>query len=322
MSTHTDSPVPAHLVRELARQLGADAVGIAPSHPVATKELFLAWLAAGYAADMGYLHRYQDQRFDPRALLPGAESVVVVGLNYAPRADRAPSPFKVAKYAWGEDYHRVLRRLLRKLRRQLRALYPRLRGRLCVDTAPFPDKYWAVQAGLGWQGKHTNLVSREHGSFLVLGSLIIDRAMVGYDRPHADYCGTCDACLQVCPTSAFPQPYLLDARRCISFWTIESDSARIPNDVARHMDGWVFGCDACLDACPWNRFATPSVHPEMERSEAVQKTEAGLAGTLSDEEFDRVFEGSALTRAGQAGLLRNQSAAMETASPLLAESNS
>lgn len=306
MSQITQGPIAAREVKELAVHLGADAVGVAPAGKVAIKEHFLAWLAAGYAADMAYLHKYQEERFDPAALLPGAQSVVVVGLNYASSEPASDGPFRVAQYAWGEDYHRVLRRLLRALRRRLRQRHPGLAGRICVDTAPFPDKYWAALAGLGWQGKHTNLVSRRHGSYLVLGSLIVDRVVDDYDPPEADYCGSCNACLVACPTSAFPKPYVLDARRCISHWTIESGSANPPPPVAKGLGAWVFGCDECLDVCPWNRFATPSSHPELKRSEAVWVAESGRVGELSEAEFARTFAGSPLTRAGRAGLIRNQ----------------
>jgi epoxyqueuosine reductase len=177
-------------------------------------------------------------------------------------------------------------------------------ARICVDTAPFPDKYWAVEAGLGWQGKHTNVVSREFGSYLLLGSLIVDRDFDLYDRPHEDFCGTCDACLPACPTRAFPQPYVLDARRCLSYLTIEYKGTRLP-DPPDNPSGWVFGCDDCLDACPWNRFATPARHPAMARREELALVESGAVRLLSVREFQERFAGSSLTRAGRDGLARN-----------------
>ena len=305
---HRDVPVSAALLKEWAEELGADAVGVAAARPVTSRERFLAWLAAGHAAEMEYLHRHQETRFDPSRLLPGAQSVAVVGLNYTPSEPPSAGPFRVARYAWGEDYHRVLRRLLRRLRSRLGSRYPGLSGRICVDTAPFPDKYWAVEAGLGWQGKHTNVVSRRHGSFLLLGSLILDRTCDSYDGPHADFCGSCDACLSACPTSALPVPYVLDARRCISYWTIEFRGSEIPGAVASRLGGWVFGCDECLDVCPWNRFALPARHLSMRRTAAVALAESGGAGDLPDDEFARVFAGTALTRTGRPGLARNRAA--------------
>ena len=297
----------AEKVKAWAKELGADEVGVTRAHPVAAKELFLAWLASGYGADMDYLHRYQEQRFDPDQLLPGARSILVLGMNYFPKTPPNGS-LHVAKYAWGEDYHRVLRRILKQLRARLRQGYPGLSGRICVDTAPFPDKYWAMQAGLGWQGKHTNLVSRRFGSWLVLGSLVIDELLDIYDAPHLDFCGSCQACLDACPTSAFPQAYQLDARRCISYWTIESKAPEIPETIRANLNDWVFGCDICLDVCPWNKFESHHSHPAFTRTQAVTRLEGGTIADVTTETFDTVFGTSPLSRPGREGLIRNTNA--------------
>jgi len=265
---------------------------------------------------MSYLHEHQDERFDPSRLLPGARSVIVVGLNYGPAEAPTPESFRVAGYARGEDYHRVLRRLLRALRTRLVAEYGGLAARICVDTRPFPDKYWAVEAGLGWQGKHTNVVSRESGSYLLIGSLIVNRTCDSYDQPHADFCGTCDACLTVCPTAAFPQPYVLDAGRCLSYWTIEYKGERLPDPPPDNPGRWVFGCDDCLDACPWNRFAKPATHAAMQTTAGYELVARGDVERLSDAEFDTEFERTAFMRAGRHGLLRNIAAVREAASAL------
>lgn len=298
----------AERVKAHAMALGANAVGIARAAPVDARELFMSWLSSGYEGDMDYMRKYDDIRFDPGALLPGAQSVIVVGLNYNPQADdriASKGPHKVAKYAWGEDYHRVLRRLLRRLRSTLVQEVDGLRGRICVDTAPFPDKYWAVRAGLGWQGKHTNLVSREFGSWTVLGSLVMTSSVDVYDTPHADFCGSCTACLTACPTDAFPKSYVLDATRCISYWTIESKADRLPKDIAANLNGWMFGCDICLDVCPWNKFETEHDTAEFMRSEAVGIFEEGHADALSESEFERITSGTPLGRPGRAGIARN-----------------
>jgi epoxyqueuosine reductase len=305
---NSEAPLAAEVIKRVAHELGADAVGIAPAAPVAARDHFLAWLGAGYAGDMTYLRRYQRERFDPRELLPGARSVIVVGVNYYPRPDdarTAAGPLRVARYAWGTDYHRVLRRMLRRLRRTLLAERPGARGRICVDTAPFADKYWAARAGLGWQGKHTNLVSRQFGSWLVLGSLVLRQAVDRYDSPHADFCGRCTACLDACPTQAFPFAYGLAATRCLSYWTIEAKASRFPPDIASHTAGWVFGCDICLEVCPWNKFQTPHGQPELNRRGAVALLETGRAGSFSPQEFEAAFAGTPLTRPGLKGIRRN-----------------
>jgi epoxyqueuosine reductase len=310
------APLRAEEIKALALELGADDAGVAPAAPVTARELFMSWLARGYAGEMDYLHRYSDVRFDPSRLLPGARSVVVLGLNYFPTRDdfeRRGSPLKVASYAWGEDYHRVLRRILRALRRRIMRIVPGLRGRICVDTAPFPDKYWAAMAGLGWQGKHTNVVSRRFGSWLLLGSLVIDAEFDRYDEPHADFCGRCRACLDACPTDAFPAPYLLDARRCISYWTIESRAPAFPLDIAPRLDGWVFGCDICLDVCPWNKYQRPRAHHALKRREGVSLLESGHAADMPAGEFTTSYAGTAVSRARPTDMVRNIRAALESA---------
>jgi epoxyqueuosine reductase len=298
-------------VTQLAFELQFDAVGVTRAAGVESRALFFEWMDSGYAADMSYLRRQPDARFDPQVLLPGARSIVAVGSNYRPAVPEqkaAAGPARVATYAWGEDYHRVLRRRLRRMRTALAARVPGLRGRICVDTAPFMDKYWGRQAGLGWQGKHTNLVSRDYGSWLVLGALIITAEVDHYDDPHADFCGTCTACLDACPTGAFPRPYVLDARRCISYWTIESRDDCFPADISRHLESWAFGCDICLDVCPWNKFERPRRLDEFARGEQVALVESGRVTGLSEREFRERFAGSAILRPGLPGLARNLSA--------------
>ena len=296
------------LIKEATGRLGFDATGVVRAAGVDARQQFLDWLASGYAGDMDYLARHARERFDPEALLPGARSIICVGLNYRPTESdlaRAESPYKVSTYAWGEDYHRVLRRQLRRLRTLLRREDPDLEGRICVDTAPFMDKYWAQKAGLGWQGKHTNLVSRDFGSWLLLGSMVITSEVDRYDDPHADFCGSCTACLDACPTAAFPAPYVLDATRCISYWTIETKAEVIPEQIAPHLSHWVFGCDICLNVCPWNKFEKPRTHPDLVRRDEVALLESGRVRALSPEEFGAACAASALSRPGHRGIARN-----------------
>ena len=299
-------------ILDCARELGCDQAGVAEAHPASSKDRYLAWLAAGYAAEMSYLHEHLDDRFDPSRLLKGARSVIVVGLNYGPGAAHSTDPYRVAAYSRGEDYHRVLRRILRQLRSRLQSEYGGLAARICVDTRPFPDKYWAVEAGLGWQGKHTNVVSRDFGSYLLIGSLIVNRVCDSYDEPHEDFCGTCDACLTACPTSAFPQPYVLDARRCLSYWTIEFQGKELPGPALENPGHWVFGCDDCLDACPWNRFAQPARHASLQSTEELEQVASGRIRNLSEEEFELKFEKTAFMRAGKSRLMRNMAAVEST----------
>ncbi|UCD18550.1 MAG: tRNA epoxyqueuosine(34) reductase QueG [Candidatus Zixiibacteriota bacterium] len=298
----------ASTVKEYARSLGASAVGIAPAGPVEKRQQYLDWLARGYAGEMTYLKRYRNERLNPEELFPGARSIIVVGLNYYPAANRqrqSDVQHRVALYARGEDYHRVLRRMLKRLRTRLHREHPDLRGRICVDTAPFMDKYWAGMAGIGWQGKHTNLVSREFGSWLVIGSLVINGEMDCHDRPHLDRCGNCRRCLEACPTRAFPEPYQLDATRCISYWTIESKQDKIPADIAAGMDNEVFGCDRCISVCPFNRFSKPERTQALKRTCQSELIESGEVLRLTEEQFDLEFAGSAIRRAGLRGIKRN-----------------
>ncbi len=294
-------------IKALARAQGATVVGIAPSEPVTRKDEFLEWLDRGYAADMDYLKRYREQRFDPEKLLPDARAVIVIGVNhYTPDPpDDKHNPYKVARFARGEDYHRILRKILKRIRNGLREKVAGLNGRICVDTAPFMDKYWAERAGIGWQGKHTNLISRKFGNWLSLGSLIIDVPVDRYDTPHKDYCGTCTRCLEACPTGALVEPYVLDANLCIGYWTVETKKDKIPEEIAAKMNGYVFGCDICLDACPYNRGERPTEIPQLERSEDIDSIETGQVLSLNESQFKEKFSRTMLNRRGLAGIKRN-----------------
>jgi epoxyqueuosine reductase len=261
-----------------------------------------------YAGEMKYLSRNLDIRFDPRRLLPAAQSIIVIGINYFPTPEdeqKREEPYRVARYAWGEDYHNVLRNLLKKMRRHLRSTIPTMKGRICVDTAPFMDKYWAQAAGLGWQGKHTNLVSRDFGSWLLLGSLVINAAVDRYDSPGLNHCGQCHACLDSCPTGALFEPYKMNATRCISYWTIESKAPDIPENISSKQNKWVFGCDICISVCPFNKFEKPRGSEAFKRKAETTLVETGRITSLSVEEFKSTFAKSPINRPGLTGLIRN-----------------
>jgi epoxyqueuosine reductase len=293
-----------------ALRLGFDQVGIAPAAQPPGYPEFLEWLSAGNAAGMEYLHRQEPSRSHPGALLDGVRSVVMVSIVYGtnPREAEAtsepPTAGKVARYARCADYHRVLWDKLGRLLDWLRTERPEARGRAVADTAPLLERDYARVAGLGWIGKNTMLLSRRLGSFTFLGALLTD-VELAYDPPHASqHCGTCTRCLDACPTDAFAAPYVLDSRRCISYWTIEHRGP-IPDHAAGQLHGWVFGCDICQDVCPWNRKAPSGRDPAlMERPEWVGPD---LLGWLADDgdSWRARLKGTAAARAKRAGLLRN-----------------
>ena len=290
------------------RRLGFDKVGVAPAVAPPGYPRFLDWLAEGSQAGMAYLERSADVRAHPGRLLEGVRSVVMVSLVYGkPEPDRgesAPRVGRVARYARGGDYHEVLWRRLDALLAWLRSARPGTEGRALADTAPLLERDFAKLAGLGWIGKNTMLIDRALGSFTVLGALVTDAPLEPDEPVRADYCGTCTRCLDACPTDAFDGPYRLDARRCISYWTIEHKGP-IDEPEADRLDGWVFGCDVCQDVCPWNRKAPPGQLPELDARPEL--TEPDLIAWLDRDPaaFTRSLKGTALARAKRSGLLRN-----------------
>jgi epoxyqueuosine reductase len=288
-------------VKERALALGFDRVGVGAAGPPEHGPAFERWLEAGYAGDMEYLVRGRAARLDPSRLLPGWRSVVAVALNYAPREDD-PAWRGVARYARGRDYHRVIRPRLHALKDVLRAAGgPGVRSRASVDTSAVLERSLAARAGLGWIGKNTNLIAPGLGSYFLIG-IVLTTAELAPDDVLADHCGTCSACLGACPTGAFVAPYTLDARRCISYLTIEH---RGPIDPALRapIGEWLFGCDVCQEVCPWNRHAPAAHDPAFSSGVPPGSPETLVA--MTDEEFRERFRGSALKRARRAGLARN-----------------
>lgn len=306
----------AAVVKRRALDLGFDAVGIASLEPSAHRDGLDRWLAAGYAGTMTYLARQAERRKYPAHIVPDARVAVVTLTNYyhgVPQvATRDPGSgagtFKVAQYAWSADYHRVLGRRLEQLATAIRELAPGARTRCYVDAGPVPERELAQRAGLGWVGKNTMLIHSQLGSFTFIGAVFTDAALAP-DLPfEADRCGTCRRCLDACPTAAFVEPHVLDARRCISYLTIEHRGAFAEGDGAL-LDDWGFGCDVCQDVCPWNvRFAEPTSDPELVARPdlATPDLSALLAGTPDD--FDRQFGDTAFERPGAEGMRRNAAA--------------
>ncbi|WP_406695396.1 tRNA epoxyqueuosine(34) reductase QueG [Singulisphaera sp. Ch08] len=307
-----------------ALRLGFDQVGIAPAVSPPTYPHYLDWLEAGHAAGMGYLERQAEARAHPDRLLEGVRSVVIMSFVYGrPESEPAgPTQGKVARYARAVDYHEVFWRRIESLLDWLKAEEPGVRGRAVSDTAPLLERDFARRAGLGWVGKNTMLIDRRLGSFTLLGALLLD-VELKYDPPHeSSHCGTCTRCLDACPTDAFTGPYQLDARRCISYWTIEHKGP-IPNDVAGQLDGWVFGCDICQNVCPWNRKAAAGKEPALDPG--VEWAHPNLVDWLTEAPatFSKAIKGTALARAKRSGLLRNAASVLgasgeETAVPALA----
>ncbi len=298
-------------LKEIARKLGFCEVGVAAAEPLEQEFVrYAEWLKRGYQATMAYMEREPWRRADVRTLLPTARSVVVVAYNYYNPARHEPfeqEPWrygKLSRYAWGDDYHDVLRPKLQRLAEELAHLCPGAESRYYVDTGPVLEKAWAVRAGIGWQGKHSNIISRRYGSWLFLG-VIVTSADLEPDSPLRDFCGTCTACVQACPTGAIVEPYVVDARRCLSYWTIETKpDMEIPEAIAQRMEGWIFGCDICQEVCPWNRFQKPTADPAFAPRYGQTCLELDAVLQMSPEEFRQRFRASPLTRPRYAGLQR------------------
>ena len=288
-------------IRDRALMLGFDVIGFAGPDTGTAGESLAAYLAKGYHGDMGWMEATRQRRRWPAALWPAVRSIVAVGMNYGPEEDPlAAREAAVSVYARGRDYHDVMKKRLRALARWI----AESRGcevKLFVDTAPVMEKPVAQRAGVGWQGKHTNLVSREFGSWLFLGEIFTTLA-ISPDSPEGDRCGVCARCLDACPTDAFPAPYRLDSRRCLSYLTIEH-KGHIPREFRKPMGSRIYGCDDCLAVCPWNKFARATPHPELRARTPPFRLEE-LAG-LDDAAFRKLFSGSAVKRLGRDRFLRN-----------------
>jgi epoxyqueuosine reductase len=305
-------------IKHEARSLGFTAVGIAAVSPQAADDRLLSrlqeWLRRGFHGTMQWMARDPARRADPRIVLPGCRSMIVVGINYdtGHRATEGEGYGRVARYAWGKDYHRILGERLALLEAKLREWAPGVVTRSYVDTGPIMEKAWAQKAGLGWIGKHSNLVSAEHGSWLVLGEILTTLDLPP-DAPATDLCGSCSLCIQACPTSAIAEPYVVDATRCISYLTIEFRGRReeIDADLAGRMGNHIFGCDECLDVCPFNLRAEPT------KDTAFYPLNTALAPRLDDllqldeGTFGEQFRHSPIRRATLTGLRRNVAIAQE-----------
>jgi epoxyqueuosine reductase len=294
-------------IKEIGRELGFAGVGIARAEflPVEYGRL-VEWLQRGYHASMAWMERETEKRADPTLLFDGAKSVIVALENYYTPHEHAPDPSagKVSRYAWGDDYHVVVKKRLERFLELIREELPSVNGKVCIDTAPFMDKAWAARAGLGWIGKHSNLITRDAGSWFFIGSIIVD-VELEYDEPFADeHCGTCRACIDACPPQAIVEPYVVDSARCISYATIEHRGDTLPIEQ-ENLDGWVYGCDVCQDVCPWNRFEQPTTEMRFEPRNNETSLDLIALSNMPHEEYVERFRGSAIKRAKLGGLQRN-----------------
>ncbi len=301
---------PLTTVFETAASFGFDVVGVTSAAPLDEALVKLeSWTSAGHGADLHYMTRDPPQRADARTLLKCVRSVVTVAVNHwvdAPAFEAEGRYGRIARYAWGRDYHDVVIPRLRELGEALTSTFGGAEAKVACDHSPFLERAAAVRAGLGFFGKNTCLLLPRKGSWYFLGEVLLDVELPNTETDNTDHCGTCTDCLVACPTDAFPEPYVLDARRCISYLTIEHDGP-IPRELRERMGAWIFGCDVCQDVCPFNRFATPAPWPEL-RPEAGAGTRLDLEALLSipdDASFDARFEGTPLLRPGRSGMLRN-----------------
>ena len=263
------------------------------------------WLARGHHGEMSWMARDVHKRVSPHEIFPQARSVVVVALNYFTphHHQQSPATGKVSRYAWGDDYHDVVKQKLLSLLSWLKEQEPRAEGKVCVDIQPTMDKAWAVRAGLGWLGKHSNVITLEHGSWVFIGELLLNLDLDHDSERVEDHCGTCTLCIDACPTSAITEPYVVDSNKCISYATIELRAPELPAEM--DLAGWLYGCDICQDVCPWNRFEQPTNEMRFEPRDGSVNVELAEILELTPETYAARYRGSAMKRAKLAGLQRN-----------------
>ncbi|HEX2268951.1 MAG TPA: tRNA epoxyqueuosine(34) reductase QueG [Pyrinomonadaceae bacterium] len=300
-------------IKERARAEGFNKVGIVSAAPLEEEGRRLKeWLARSCHGTMAWMARDVEKRVSPREIFPEARSVVVVALNYytPDQHEENPATGKVSRYAWGDDYHDVMTQKLRALLAWIKEHDPYAEGKVCVDIQPVMDKAWAVRGGLGWIGKHSNVITPEYGSWVFLGELLLNRDLEYDVEPIEDHCGTCTLCIDACPTAAITEPYVVDSNKCISYATIELREPELPSPIKQNLSGWMYGCDICQDVCPWNRFEQVTDEPRFAPREGNVNAELRDIVDLSHEAYVERFRGSAMKRAKLSGLQRNARALM------------
>mgnify|MGYP006132250675 FL=1 len=291
-------------IKAEAKRLGFLSCGISKAEFLEDEAPRLeAWLKAERNGKMGYMENHFDKRLDPRLLVPGGKSVISVLLNYYSDDQQPEGAQKISKYAYGADYHFVIKEKLKELFSFIHQEIGEVNGRVFVDSAPVMDRAWAEKSGLGWIGKNTNLITQKVGSYFFIAEMILDLDLE-YDLPTTDHCGTCTACIDACPTEAIVAPYQLDATKCISYLTIELKD-QLPTEFQEKMDNWAFGCDVCQDVCPWNRFSKQHNEPLFNSKPEILNYSKKDWEELTSETFNTIFKNSAISRTKYEGLKRN-----------------
>lgn len=285
------------IVKSIARDLGFDFCGISKAQMLENEARNLEnWLNKGYQGKMAYMENHFEKRVNPQLLVPGAKSVISLLFNYFPEEDLSESPLKISKYAYGKDYHFVIKDKLKNFVKEIEAQIGNVEGRVFVDSAPVLDRAWAAKSGLGWIGKNAMLINKRKGSFYFIAELILDLELE-YDTATTDHCGTCTACIDACPTDAIVDNKVIDSNKCISYLTIELKE-QVPAHFKAHMEGWIFGCDICQDVCPWNKFSVIHQMADFHPHPQLKSLHQNEWKELTEEIFKDVFKKSAVKRAG------------------------
>jgi epoxyqueuosine reductase len=294
------------IVKQTAKQLGFDFCGISKAEKLSEEETYLeSYLKENRHGKMGYMENHFDKRLDPTLLVPGAKSLIVLLFNYYTKNKQIDDTYKISKYAYGKDYHFIIKDKLKELVKKIEEkLNLKINGRIFVDSAPVLERAWAAKSGLGWIGKNTMLINKTKGSFFFIAEIISDLELEP-DGPIKDYCGTCNACIEACPTGAIEAPNKLNGSKCISYLTIELKDEIIPDEFKNKMDDWIFGCDICQDVCPWNRFAVEHSEINFRLPEEIKNLTKKDWEELDEIRFKVLFKNSPLKRTKYKGLKRN-----------------
>lgn len=304
----------AEKIKQKAHEIGFHKIGIARAEVLKDEgENLKKWLANDFHGEMKWMEREPEKRANPNLIFEDAKSIVVVALNYfTPHEhEENSSKGKVSRYAWGDDYHDVVKEKLRELLSFIKTLDTSAEGKICVDTVPLMDKAWAVRAGLGWIGKHSNLITKEFGSWVFIGEILLNLELEYDTETVENHCGTCTACLDACPTNAIVAPFVVDSRACLSYSTIELRSPEFSPEIKENLHGWLYGCDICQDVCPWNRFEKPTEETRFQPRENNVSADLTEILNLLPERYAEKFRRSAMKRTKLGGLKRNAAALLE-----------